>query len=602
MPANNKNSESIESELVAILLPDLIGLHLDGVAMDDGVVTLTVTSIQTGAHCPVCGQSGSRVHSSYAREPSDLALAGHKVRLCLNVRRFFCSNLACERKTFTERLPGVIKPFARRTDRLAETLCSLGQALGGEAGSRCATHLAIPVSPDTLLRLVRHSGLPPSSTPDVLGVDDWAWKKRQTYGTILVDLERHEVVDLLPDRSADSLAEWLQQHPGVKIITRDRGGIYAEGAQRGAPDAQQVADRFHLLKNLREALEPLLSREHAHLPKLAVSTTRLQDSPPAPYQVLSEVESAIYPATSSDDAAVEQDVCISMEVPEPSAATETALSKPRTRAEQIKHDHRERRYARYQEVIELHGQGKSIHSIAQQIGIARRTVRRYIAAGAFPEIALRGRMPSLLDKFEPYLRLRWREGCHNAMQLYREIHHQGYTGSYPSVSRWAAQIRKTTRTLSQPDTPKTACTAAQSPMRQPENRRKLSPSRAAWLLVRKPADLTLEQKVAVEQMCRASSEIAAAYDLAQDFAHMVREHTADPLPSWLDTARNCRLSEMRSFANGIQRDLAAVTAGLSLPWSNGQVEGQVNRLKLLKRSMYGRAKFDLLKHRLLAPS
>ncbi len=597
MPANTQKApESIESKLVAIILPDLVGLQLDSVAMNDGVVTLTVTSVQTGALCPACGQPGSRVHSAYARQPCDLALAGHQVRLRLKVRRFFCSNPVCERMTFTEHLPGVIKPFARRTDRLTETLCFLGQALGGEAGSRCAAHLAIPVSPDTLLRMVRHGDLPSSPMPNVLGVDDWAWKKRQTYGTILVDLERHQVVDLLPDRSADSLAEWLQQHPGVTIITRDRGGIYAEGARRGAPDAEQVADRFHLLKNLREALEPLLSREHAHLPTVTVSSTKRQDSHSVTPQALSQAESAIFAATPGNDMRVAQDVFISMGVADPSTIAEPVLPKPRTRAEQIKHDHREHRYARYQAVIQLHEQGLSIHSIARQIGIARRTVRRYIEAGAFPEIAQRGHMPSILDPFEPYMRQRWHEGCHNASQLYREIHYQGYTGSYPSVSRWVAQIRKT-----QPDTSKTASTVPQSPMRQPENRRKLSPSRAAWLLICRPADLTVEQKVAVEQMRQASSEIAAAYDLAQGFANMLRERTAEPLTDWLDTARNCDLSEMRSFANGIQRDLPAVTAGLSLPWSNGQVEGHINRLKLLKRAMYGRAKFDLLKHRLLAP-
>jgi len=601
MPANNKEIvERIEGDLRAIILADMVGLQLDGVSMDDGVVVLTMTAAQVGALCPDCGQPGLRVHSAYAREPSDLALAGHRVRLHLNVRRFFCSNLACERKTFAERLPGVLKPFARRTNRLAETLCSLGQALGGEAGSRCAERLEIPVSSDTLLRLVRHSDLPSLSTPTVLGVDDWAWKKRQTYGTILVDLEQHEVVDLLPDRSADSLAKWLQKHPGVKIIARDRGGIYAEGAQRGAPDAEQVADRFHLLANLRQALEPILSREHAHLPKLAVSTTKSQDSLLAPSQTLSDAESAVCAAISSSDAIVAQNACISIGVPDPATVAETMLLKPRTRAEQIKHDHRERRHARYQEVIELHERGETIHSIARQMGIARRTARRYIEAGAFPEIALRGHMPSILDKFEPYLRQRWHEGCHNVMQLYRELREQGYTGSHPQLSRWAAQMRKTMPTLTQPHT-ETTCTVPRSPIRQPENRRKLSPSRAAWLLVCKPADLTVEQQAALEQMRHASSEVAAAYDLAQDFANMVREHTADPLTSWLETARNCCLSELRSFANGIQRDLAAVIAGLSLPWSNGQVEGQVNRLKLLKRSMYGRAKFDLLKHRLLAP-
>ena len=603
MPANSETiPENIEGKLTAIILPDPAGLHLDEAAIDDAMVVLTVTSIQVEALCPICGQPSSRVHSSYGRKPSDLALVGHRLRLRLNVRRFFCANLACERKTFAERLPGILKPFARRTNRLTETLCAIGQALGGEAGSRQAEHLGMPVSPDTLLRLIRQSDLPSSATPTVLGVDDFAWKKGRTYGTILVDLERHQVVDLLPDRSADSLAEWLQQHPGVKIISRDRGGIYAEGARRGAPDAEQVADRFHLLKNLREALEPLLSREHAHLPKLVVPATKSPDSISASNQPLAGAELATCSAVSSHDSAVAEAICVPAEGSSQSIMDETALPELQTRSEQIQHDRRERRHARYDEIVELRKQGTSIRSIAEQMGIGRHTVRRYLAIGTFPEIAQRRQMPSMLAKFESYLRQRWQEGCHNAMRLYREICGQGYSGSRPLVSRWAVQMRKTTSESTEPDVPGKAGTKPKPPNRQVENRRKLSPAQAAWLLVCKPADLTPEQESALEQMRQASSDIAVAHSLAQEFANMLREHKAEKLAAWLESAKKACLAELRSFANGIERDLAAVTAGISLPWSNGQVEGQVNRLKFIKRSMYGRAKFDLLKQRVMAPT
>ena len=504
------------------------------------------------------------------------------------------------RQTFTERLPGVLKPFARRTNRLTDKLCGLGQALGGEAGSRRAADLAMPISPDTLLRLVRHSDLPSSATPTVLGVDDFAWKKGRTYGTILVDLERHQVVDLLPDRSADSLVEWLLTHPGVKVISRDRGGIYAEGARRGAPDAEQVADRFHLLKNLREALEPLLNREHAHLPRVAPSATSAADRLAAADLALPGAESAVAPALSSNQAPLAQEAGISIEISGSSAAAETASPEPQTRAARSKSARRAHRQARYQEIIGLHEQGTSLRGIAQQMGVGRHTVRRYIAVGSFPEITQRRQMPSILDPFEPYLRQRWLAGYQNALQLYREICDQGYSGSRPLVSHWAAQLRKTMPRRTRPGKTETARTAPQPPGGPIENRRKLSPSQAAWLLVCKPADLKLEQKAALEQMCQASSEISVAYDLAQGFANMVREHKAEPLTTWLENAKNCCLNELHSFANGIQRDLAAVTAGLSSPWSNGQVEGQVNRLKFLKRAMYGRAKFDLLKHRTIS--
>ena len=310
--------QSIESALAAIVLADPMVLQLDDINVDDEMVVLTVTSTQAEARCPVCGQPSAHIHSSYVRHPSDLALAGHRVQLHLNVRRFFSANPTCERRTFAERLPNVMKPFARRTHRLAETLCALGLALGGKAGARRAEQLATPVSRDTLLRLVRQSDLPSTATPTILGIDDWAWKKGQSYGTILVDLEHRRVIDLLPERSADSVAAWLQQHPGVKIISRDRGGIYADGARRGAPEAQQVADRFHLLKNLREALEPLLNREHAHLPKLAISATQVPDVIAAGQAVGSTAGTSPGPATAGSDAAVAQAGCIPSERCDPS--------------------------------------------------------------------------------------------------------------------------------------------------------------------------------------------------------------------------------------------------------------------------------------------
>jgi transposase len=603
MPADRKSTpESNEDKLIAIILADPERLQLDEVAIDDDMVVLTVTSVQAQALCPMCGQLSSRVHSSYGRTPTDLALVGHRLRLRLNVRRFFCANLACERKTFAERLPGILKPFARRTNRLNETLCGIGHALGGEAGSRRAEHLAMPVSPDTLLRLIRQSDLPPLDTPAVLGVDDFAWKKGRTYGTILVDLEKHLVVDLLPDRSADSLAEWLLKHPGVKIISRDRGGIYAEGAHRGAPDAEQVADRFHLLKNLREALEPLLSREHAHLPKLVVPITKMPDSISALNQARPGAESPTCSAVPSNDSAIVSAICVPVEGQNQPIMNETVLPKPKTRYEQIQHDRRERRHARYEEIIELRGQGTSIRSIAEQMGMGRHTVRRYLATGTFPEIAQRRQMPSILDKFEPYLRQRWQEGCHNAMRLYREIRDQGYSGSRPLVSRWAVQMRKLTPKSVEPDVAGEADPQPKSHNRPVENRRKLSPSQAAWLLVCKPTDLTPEQASALEQMRKASPDITIAHDLAQDFADLLREHKAERLTAWLESAKKACLAEVRSFANGIERDLAAVTAGIALTWSNGQVEGQVNRLKFVKRSMYGRANFDLLRQRVMAPT
>jgi transposase len=593
MPANAVDHAPISASVLAtLLLPEVDYLRLDQIVINGQDVTITATSCQTIVYCPICGHAAGREHSRYTRRPGDLPCVGRRMRLELNVRRIFCDNDACQQRTFVERLPGVVKSFARRTERLAAIQCQIGLALGGEAGARSAVWLAMPVSADTLLRLADHTELREVTTPRVLGVDDWAWKKGQTYGTILVDLEARCVIDLLPDRSADTLANWLQAHPGVEIISRDRGGIYAEGARRGAPDAVQVADRWHLLTNLREALERLLTRKHADLPSLP-RRDNCVGKPAVPPAL--EVAEARGEVACAAEPTVGAEIAQSDAVWTPSGLPAAGMSKDQL----VRKYRRDRRLTHYEEVVRLHDQGVSVRQIAHQMGIGRQTVRRYLHHGAFPEIAQRRQMPGILDRFEPYLLDRWQAGCHNGLQLYREIHAQGYTGSRPRVSAWVAKWRrddtKTSGSVSKAS-PKPLSTERSS------HRRRLSPSQAAWLLVKPRADLTAEEQEALAKMQKAIAEVETAHTLAQDFVRMVRERTAEALTEWIERAATSCVAELGSFATGLQRDLAAVTAGLSLPWSNGQVEGQINRLKLIKRTMYGRANFGLLRHRVLAPT
>jgi transposase len=515
-------------------------------------ITLLVCSTQALVSCPLCTRPTPHIHSRYTRTLADLPWAHYRVRLHLQVRKFFCRNAACSRRIFTERLSTVAAPWARQTTRLACRLLAVGRALGGEAGTKLARQLGMQVSPEMLLQRVRFSRCPPQPVSRILGVDDWAFHKGHRYGTILVDLERRKPIDLLPDREPATLAAWLQAHPGVQIITRDRSAKYAEGARAGAPHAVQVADRWHLLKNLREAVQRFLTRQHARLEQATAQVTQCQ--------------------------LLEQTT----------TAGPVAMLSSRS-AKEIQHN-RAKRYARYCQVLELHHQGLSHKKIATTLGISPITVRTFIRAGTFPERATYRRR-SQLDPYVAFVHQRWAAGCKNPTQLWREIVAQGYQGTPRMVRRYVERLGQRLQPL--PPEQRTQVLQAETTFKTPSVRQ------ASYWLLKPSQEHTAEQEAFITQLCTLSPEIKEVHVLAHAFEEMLRERHASGLATWLANAEQSAVSEIRSFATGIRQDEAAVTAALTYAWSNGQVEGQINKLKLLKRQMYGRAKLDLLKARLL---
>jgi transposase len=544
------------------LLPDATVLRLEACAVDDTTaqITLRVQSTQTNAPCPLCATPARRIHSDYGRTLADLPWAQYRVSLQLRVRKWFCRNRSCPRRIFTERLPTVAAPWARRTLRLAQRLLTLGRALGGKAGVQLGHAWDVVVSRNTLLRGLRRQPTPSFPTPTVLGVDDFALRKRHTYGTILVDLERRQPVALLPDRTAETVAQWLREHPGVEVIARDRASTYAEGAHQGAPNATQVADRFHLLQNLAEALEPVFTTHDRALQ--AVNAAMRQQPVPLP------------------------DGTVAVAVPPP----------PTPPAEEARAAQRAvRRQARYNEAWALHRQGWSTAAIAAQVGCSRRTIERYLQMPTWPVPQHRrhyGR--SILNPYQAYILERWNAGCHTAIQLFQEIQPRGYTGSYRRVTAYVSRIRQAQGIPPRRQGRRQRLPVVAEPVAQP-----LTPRRATWLVLRRAEHRTAAEAQQLAQLHAQSAEVAEAMDLAQDFTALVRQRQPERLEPWLTRATASTLEAFQRFARGLQEDYQAVKAGVTLPWSTSPVEGHINRLKMLKRQMFGRARLDLLSRRFL---
>jgi transposase len=425
---------------ITTLIVDPAAINIRHFISNPHSITVVAQAVHSQAHCPKCRHPSTSLHSHYQRIIADLPWHGVSVRRQLQTRKFRCRNELCVQKVFCERLPKVAATYARKSVRLNAALTLLAFALGGEAGARAACGLNLRVSGDTLLRRIRRAAMPQVSTPQVLGVDDWAKRKGHSYGTILVDLEGHRPIDLLPDRESPTLAAWLQSHPGIKIVSRDRSQAYALGITEGAPHAVQVADRFHLLMNVRQALEKFLLRQNRQLRRQTMA-----------------VKLKTKPFTEGD-------------------------SYEQCRLRLLPHLQRSKQQSRRHRVV------------------------------------ARGQPPS--------------------------------------------------------------------------------PRQAAWMLLR-TEKLKDEEKKIVADMCQSLPEVREAQELAGGFCGIVRERKADALRAWLIAAVKSQLPEFVSFANGIMQDIQAVKAALTYEWSQGQVEGQVNRLKLLKRQMYGRAKLDLLRARVL---
>ncbi|MGV9503847.1 ISL3 family transposase [Streptomyces sp. NPDC003642] len=523
--------------LKELLFPSITDVAVLSVDVNIEIVRVDAHCIANGAVCPACGVWSNRLHGSYLRFPADVPSGGRRVVLQLRVRRFTCENSDCARRTFVEQILGLTRRHGQRTERLRSTLAAVGLALAGRAGARIARVLGVPASRSTMLRLVDALPEPDVPAPRVVGVDEYATRKGRHYGTVLVDIETRRPVDLLPDREASSLAAWLAERPGIEVVCRDRAPFFAEGASAGAPQAVQVADRWHLWHNLSEAAERAVA-QHRRCLRALVSEAPQPESESVPEEELSGS-------------------------PWPTG-----------------HRFADRTRARHAAVHALLEAGHSLRSVQRQLGMAWHTVKRF-ADAAKPEDLFTGQWQnrtSVLDEYKPYLDDRWNEGFTNAWKLWEEIVPLGYKGSYQRVRAYLHKKRTSPRPVTaRPPSPRTV---------------------SGWILSR-PKTLTEPEQLQLKTVRTQCPELDALTRHVRSFATMLTDRQGERLPAWLDAVRQDDLPSLHTLAAGLERDRDAVIAGLTLPWNSGVVEGHVNRIKMFKRQMFGRAGFQLLRKRVL---
>src|SRR5580704_1223856 len=532
-------------ELLFMLFPHLRGLQVGQVEDTGDAVVIRASCRAAQARCPLCGAASSRVHAGYGRVVADGAAGGRPVLIALSVRRFRCAEPSCPRATFAEQAGGVSVRYRRRSAPLLGMLAGFGLELAGRAGARLAGALGIVVHSSTVLRLVMALPDPPvTAAPEVTGVDDFALRKGRVYGTVIADAESGQVVDLLPDREAATWQAWLMAHPGAEVICRDRATAYAEGSAAGAPAAVQVADRWHLWHNLGEYAEKTVVAHRGCLTEPGPAS----DGPagPAPEQAGAAAGPAAPPAGPDGL----RDVC----------GRERHLV-TRTRE-------------RHAAIHELLAAGHSQDAISRALGLDRHTVRRFAREPDVDKLLVKATSrDSKLDPFKPWINQRWNDGITDAAALHAGLQAQGWTGSVQAVRRYVRQFRQ--------------LAAAPPPAPAVPKTRQIT----GWLLSR-PASLDAGEHAQLDSIRARCPHIDALAAHITSFAEMMANRTGEQqLPGWLAAVQADDQPHLHSFAAGIRRDQDAVTAGLTLPYSSGPVEGNVNRIKMLKRQMYGRAGF-----------
>jgi transposase len=543
-------------KLLALLFPQLAGLRVDLVEDTGDAVVISASCTASSECCPACGSVSARVHGGYSRTVADGAAGGRPVLIILRVLRFLCVSASCPKVTFAVQADGLTSRYCRRSVPLTQMLTGFGLELAGRAGARLAGRLGIVVHSSTILRLV--AALPEreaGTAPEILGIDDFALRKGHVYGTVLVDMDTGDVVDLLPDREAATVEAWLKAHSGAAVICRDRAGAYAEGARAGAPGAIQVADRWHLWHNLAEYAEKTAGRHRGCL-VAAGHGTQAGDG---------QGEGGEAPSRES--------------CPEPEDQVQPdGLLDACGRERRLVTRTRER----YADIRARLDGNQSLSAISRATGLDRKTVQRFARAQGIDELLVRAvTREEKIDEFKPYLCRRWNEGVRDASLLHAELRQRGWAGSAQTVRRYVAPFRKTDA-------------APEPPPSVPKTRQ------ITRLLLTRPDHLQPDEQAQLADIRAQCPHLDSLAGHITAFAKMMANLSgSNSLDPWLAAVEADDQPELHSFATGIRNDKEAVMNGLTLPYSSGRVEGTVNKIKMIKRQMYGRAGFPLLRKRVM---
>lgn len=575
-------------------LPLPAGMCIESIEKTETDLVVSVVSTHPTSCCPLCSWPSSWVHSSYHRSVRDVPCGGQNVRLSLTVRKFFCRNAGCQRKIFTERFPTFVEPWAKMTVRLCEEIQAIGLSTSGSLGTRLAARLGISTSWMTVLR--RMMDLPTAAAGSVvaLGIDDFSFRRGRKFGTILVDLDLHQVIDVLAERSSQTSANWMRGHPEIDYVSRDRGKDYAQGASEGAPQATQISDRFHLMKNFVEAIEAEVSRCYKHLrqaqlPLPTPSLPQADEWRPAP-DADAERKRLARLADKQERFVQVKDLLshglspkeIAQRLAIPVRTVYRWQEREVCPAHQPQRKQQTDKQKRFEQAKALRLRGLSQKEIAGRLAIGVRTVQRWQGRETYPASQPRRKRRSIFDPYAPYVLSRWQQGGRDVSLLWQEIQEQGFRGSLHTVYRFVKALRQESVSLPAPSVLD-----------------RVAVQKAIWLIARPYEKLKAIERTDLQELCQASQELAALHTLAQSFGQIVRKREGHRLQDWMKQVAESGFRDVKRFAQGLERDKEEVLAGLTQAYSNGQVEGQINKLKLIKRQGYGRAGFPLLRQRVL---